>query len=250
MQLLEEYGMPIEAHSNGDSMLWAGLMMAVGATKPAQGIQMCQTPDGRLWRTPSRVNNQPQNGFSRDMALGFLLYVQASGDYAMADKWTAYIKSTRGLFPASESTDTRNIITPGLWWAMSYVGIKVPLAYRLTRSLLRPYNKLELVFTPRGYETHLKAVTELILVIRDGKRNSSYGQTLLNREPNNPFFMWLAGKDSLAITKNAELKAIASANPGAGTQWAWQRTDSEEAWRDSMGWDFLFIEMLCKMQIP
>ena len=250
MPLLESYGMPIEAHSDGDSMLWAGLMQAVGDTRSTLGIKMCQTPDGRLWRAPSRVNNQPQNSFSRDMALGFLLYVQVTGDYAMADKWTAYIKSTGGLFPAAESTDTRHIVTPALWWAMSYAGIKVPLGYRLTRFLLRPYNRLELKFTPRGYQTHLKAVMELILVIRDGKRNKSFGQLLLNREPNNPFFMWLAGKDALAIAKNTELKAIVNANPGAGTQWAWQRADSEEAWRDSMGWDFLFIEMLTSKRLP
>lgn len=246
MQLLDSYGMPVMPDSDGDSMLWAGLMMAVGATKPAQGIQMCQTPDGRLWRAPSRVNNDPKNSFSRDMALGFILYVQATGDYKMADKWTAYIKKTRGLFPANESTDTRHIATPTLWWAMSYAGIKVPWYYRLTRSLLRPYNKFELKFTPRGYQTHLKAITALILAIHDGKRDREFGEVLSKLEPENPFFMWLAGNTTLALIQSDCLEYMHNQNPGAGTQWAWQRTDSEEAWKDSCGWDFLFIRMLCK----
>lgn len=250
MSLLEVYGMPIEADSDGDSMLWSGLMQAVGDTKSTLGIKMCQDSTGRLWRAPSRVFNQSKNSFSRDMALGFILYVQASGDYEMADKWTTYIKSTGGLFPSAESTDTRHIATPGLWWAMSYAGIKVPLVYRLTRFLLRPYNRFELIFTPRGYETHLKAVMELILVIRDGKRNTKFGQTLLNREPNNPFFMWLAGKTDYALATSRKLKQLHDISPGKGTQWAWQRTDSEQAWLDSMGWDFLFIEMLCHNDIP
>lgn len=249
MALLEEYGMPIMSDTDGDSMLWAGLMQAVGDKRSTLGIQMCQTPDGRLWRAPQRVNNQPQNSFSRDMALGFILYVQASGDYAAADRWVRYIKSTGGLFPARESTDTRHIATPALWWTMSYVGIKVPLMYRLTRFLLKPYNQLELIFTPKGYQTHLKAVQTLVMAIRSGKRDTKFGQALLDREPNNPFFMWLAGKTEEAVETNLYLKTIHDANPGKGTQWAWQRTDSEEAWRDSMGWDFLFIDMLCKTPI-
>jgi hypothetical protein len=250
MSLLESYGMPVESHSDGDSMLWAGLMMAVGATKPAQGIQMCQTPDGRLWRAPSRVNNQPKNSFSRDMSLGFILYVQATGDYAMADKWTAYIKKTQGLFPSNESTDTRHLVTPGMWWAMSYAGIKVPLGYRLTRYLLRPYNRIETMFTPKGYESHLKGVITLLLAIHDGKRDIKFGQQLLNKNPKNPFYMWLAGKTEEAAAQNAAFKHEHDLNPGRGSQWGYQREDAEEAWRDSMGWDFLFIEMLCKMQIP
>ena len=250
MQLLEEYGMPVMTDTDGDSMLWAGLMQAVGDTRSTLGIKMCQTSDGRLWRAPSRVNNQPQNSFSRDMALGFLLYVQASGDYAMADKWTTYIKSTGGLFPAVESTDTRHIATPALWWAMSYAGIKVPLGYRLTRCLLKPYNRFELKFTPRGYQTHLKAVMSLIMAIHDGKRDTKFGKELSNREPKNPFYMWLAGRTNEAAAQNAFFKSEHAKNPGTGTQWGYQRDDDEEAWRDSMGWDFLFIEMLISKRLP
>jgi len=249
MPLLESYGMPVMTDTDGDSMLWAGMMQAVGDRQSTVGIQMCQTPDGRLWRAPSRVNNQPKNSFSRDMALGFILYVQATGDYAMADRWTKYIKTTGGLFPAVESTDTRHIATPTLWWTMSYAGIKVPLSYRLTRFLLRRYNRLELKATPKGYQTHLKAVIALILAIHDGKRDIGFGKELSNIEPKNPFYMWLAGRTDEAAAYNAFFKSEYAKNPGAGTQWGYQRTDSEEAWRDSMEWDFLFIEMLCKMSL-
>jgi hypothetical protein len=250
MPLLDSYGMPVMSDTDGDSMLWAGLMVAVGDHRPIQGIKMCQTPDGRLWRAPSRVNNQLENSFSRDMALGFILYVQATGDYEMADKWTAYIKKTQGLFPANESTDTRHIVTPALWWTMSYAGIKVPLIYRLTRFLLKPYNQLEFRFTPRGYQTHLKAVQALILAIYHKKRDKKFGKMLSKREPLNPFYMWLAGRSADAMSQNEFFKYEHDLNPGDGTQWGYQRDDGEEAWRDSCGWDFLFIEMLCNLSLP
>jgi hypothetical protein len=249
MQFLNTYGMPKFPDTDGDSMLWAGMMQAVGDRRSTVGIKMCQSEDGRLWRAPSRVNNQPENSFSRDMALGFILYVQATGDYAMVDKWTAYIKKTRGLFPANESTDSRHLVTPALWWCMSYAGIKVPLIYRLTRSLLKPYNRLELKFTPGGYQIHLKAVQALILAIYEGKRDKKFGEMLLQREPRNPFFMWLAGNTTGALEMSKHFKTIHDQNPGEGTQWAWQRTNSEKAWKDSCGWDFLFIEMLCKLLV-
>lgn len=249
MPLLEEYGMPIMADTNGDAMLWAGMMQAVGDRRSTVGIKMCQTPDGRLWRAPSRVNNQPKNSFSRDMALGFALYVQSTGDYSMADKWVAYVKKTGGLFPSNESTDTRHIATPALWWAMSYAGIRVPIGYRLTRFLMRYYNRFELIFAPRGYQTHLKAVQAFILAKHKGKRDKEFGKILHQREPLNPFYMWLAGDTEGAARQNAIFKHEHDLNPGKGIQWGYQRDDDEEAWRDSMGWDFLFIDMLCKMDI-
>jgi hypothetical protein len=247
--MLETHGMPMEAGSDGDSMLWAGLMQAVGDRSSTPGIKLCQTEDGRLWRAPSRVNNQPINSFSRDMALGFILYVQATRDFAMADRWVAYIKATGGLFPASESSDTRHIVTPAIWWLMSYAGIRVPLKYLFTRWLLKYQNLLEIPFTPKGYALHLKAVQTLVLAIHNKKLDKKIGRKLNRLEPQNPFFMWLAGKTTGAIAQNALLETYHTQAPGKGTQWAWQRTDYEAAWCDSMGWDFLFIKLLCRKHI-
>lgn len=247
-------GFPIKGNNDdGDSMLWAGLTVASGNNIPIVGIKQCQTPDGRLWRSPARVNNQSENSFSRDMSLGFILYFQATQDHEMADKWIAYIKKTKGLFPASESSDTRHLVTPTLWWMMSYAGMKVPLIYRLTRGFYKTYTSLELLFTPSGYERHLKAVSELVLAIRDKKRDTVFGNKLLASDPYNPFFAWLAGVDDAVILDRAQSmhEAARSSDNGDGTygsgnQWAWERADHEGAYMDSMGWDFEFIYNLLK----
>lgn len=242
------FGMPIKGNGDdGDSMLWAGLMVAVGDRRPIPGIKMCQSPDGRLWRSPNRVNNQPENSFSRDMSLGFILYFQATQDHEMADKWIAYIRKTKSLFPASESSDTRHIVTPSLWWLMSYAGMKVPAAYRWTRFLFRPYNRLELMFTPAGYQTHLKAVSALILAKHDGKLDTSFGRALVKKDKRNPFFIWLSGDFQLAQLLTTYLEARKTQHQGDGSQWAWERDSSEDAWKDSMGWDFEFMKLLMQL---
>jgi len=249
MRLEDTYGMPKESHSDGDSMMWSGLMQAAGDSSSSTGIKMCQSEDGRMWRSPDRKHNQPTNSFSRDMALGFILYIQASRDYEMANKWINYIRSTGYLFPKVESSDTRHIITPAIWWAMSYAGIEVGLFYKLTRFLLKPYNLLEIMWAPKGYALHLKAVICLLLAIHSNKRDYISGKMLLRREPSNPFFMWLAGDKESALLTSNKYKSTHDISPGHCSQWAWQRTDSEEAWRDSMGWDFVFIEKLCDLDI-
>lgn len=242
--------MPIKGTGDtGDSMLWAGLMAAVGDRGSMLGIKGCQSSDGRVWRCIDRVNNDPKNSFSRDMSLGFILYFAKTKDNAMADKWVKYIIRNGYLFPAGESTDARHIVTPAVWWLMSYAGMKVPLKWRLTRFLYKPFTKLETKFTPPGFQTHLKGVAALVMAISTGKRDKAVGAELFRREPNNAFFAWLAGQDDAAVAINNTLRAMHSASPGDGSQWCWERADKEEAWRDSMGWDFAFIDLLVTLNV-
>lgn len=244
------YGMPIKWNGDtGDAMLWAGLMVAVGDYRAVKGIKQCQSEDGRLWRAPDRVNNQPQNGFSRDMALGFILYFQETKDHVMADKWIKYLLTEKALFPSSESTDTRHIITPALWWLMSYAGMNVPAKWKYTRFLFEPYQKIELLLTPRGFERHLKAVSALVMSKYHKQRDKYTGRFLIKEDGLNPFFQWLAG-DNEEARSALELHKADVANSGSnGSQWAWERSDKELAWLDAMGQDFEFIEKLLKLDI-
>jgi hypothetical protein len=239
------YGMPTKLDGDdGDSMLWAGLMVATGDLSPVKGIKLCQSEDGRLWRSPLRVNNQLINSFSRDMAMGFLLYFQETKDHEMANKWINYIKKTGYLFPPEESKDTRHIVTPSLWWLMSYAGMKVPLKWLLTRWLYRIWKNIEVKYTPRGYPSHLKAVSALLMAKRFKKFDKKVASFLVKRDPDNAFFRLMNGEIKMAQDLNTVFKNAHSHSLGKGNQWCWEREDTEEAWRDSMGWDFLFIEKL------
>jgi hypothetical protein len=243
-------GMPVKANGeDGDAMLWAGLMVAVGDIGPIKGVKQCQSKSGRLWRSPLRVNMQAINPFSRDMALGFILYYQHTKDNEMADKWLQYIQKTGALFPPSESSDTRHIISPSLWWLMSYAGFNVPWYWEFTRFIFPLFNRLETYFTPRGYQRHLKGVSLLILAKATGKLDIKTANILYKADPQNAFFAWLAGDKENAIKLNNQLESQFLAHNGEGHQWCWERADDEKAWLDSMGWEFDFIRRLLSLKI-
>jgi hypothetical protein len=169
----------------------------------------------------------------------------------MADKWIAYLKKQGSLFPKEESTDTRHIITPALWWLMSYAGMNVPLVWRLTRFLFTPYQMIELFFTPRGYERHLKAVAALIMSKARNKRDTLTGKFLKSSDPENPFFNWLAGVSNYSVYRmmQSHKSDWVVYGDSRGSQWSWERADSESAWLDGMGQDFDFIERLSELDI-
>jgi hypothetical protein len=66
-----------------------------------------------------------------------------------------------------------------------------------------------------------------------------------DRQPGNPFFryLWQGPSDEV----EAQVLALC---PNEGTawerkfQWSWERADDSEAWRESMGWDCVFMANL------
>jgi|GEM_PF-6637345 len=96
-----------------------------------------------------------------------------------------------------------------------------------------------------GFHDHLNIATALILRAM-GRSNSvaeQYVQAIASRNPN-PFFLWAAGKIPEAMEEARRLCPKAQPkNEGeiAMTQWAWERAYSEEAWKESFGWDFVAV---------
>ena len=88
-----EGGIACENDSDGDSMLWAGLLCSVGINSQCIAVKNSQSSDGQLWRAPSRVNVDKENSFSRDMLLGFLYYLVATKDINAANKFFIYVKN-------------------------------------------------------------------------------------------------------------------------------------------------------------
>ncbi len=237
MDLLEIQGMPVKAEVPGlvddgsnDSMLWAGLMCASGDTRSGAGIRACQSTDGRLWRCPDDVGKDNANSFSRDMALGFLMYVAASKDLDTFNYWLKYIDQVAEMCP--DDNDNRCHITAPLWWQIQHVknGGDAPW-------YLNAYLWVAAQTAALGYQLHLVGCHLLLNWQLTGCRNTTIGGVLHRRQPLNPFFQWLAGE--VVVIPRQPLNSNM-------TQWAWERADSEEAWNDSMGWDFIFISNLLK----
>ena len=248
-------GMPCKANGDdGDALLFAALKFASSSYKPIEdleAIKSCQDETGRFWRSPGRKGNDKVNSFSRDMALGVILMAVSAGDRNFEGSftsWCKYIKKTGRLCP--NTTDNRAVIIPAMWWLISYVDPKLaPAYYSLTRFLLKPYLWIEAAVTPAGYQRHLVAVSIFILMILQDSRGCrglthAVAGELADKESKNPFFQWLRGHDEDAKLILESIENKVENNPGSRTQWAWERTDSEEAWRDSCGHDIDFMRNL------
>jgi len=235
-----------DGHEDGDSMLWAGLLLAAGETAQEDAILACQEETGEFKRAPSRVGVPSTNSFSRDMATGLTLGAASSGNVRHVYKrWIAYTLDNRCM--ACKDHDGRCFMTPGVYWWAHYMGIDVPFYYRWTAFLNRLYLFIACFINPPGYQLHLAGVSLFIQkkIGQWGYLERRAAAKLAKRQPANAFFQWLAGDTVKAKYLVEEVKHyIASEGQGRMHQWGWEREDAERAWKDSCGHDIVFMDLL------
>lgn len=243
---------------DGDSTLFSGLLCSANVEIGCEGVRQAQSSDGRFWRSPRRINQPEPNSFSRDMAMGVLLYLVSTKDKGAAEAWLSWIHDNRicvvdlgsrcALFLyklCTDDTDGRCVITPGLWAIMNRVWTYLELD--LHNEMLGWLETGESVYaseaqsTPAGYQLHLKGVSNYIyqMLGLDLDFVISARQTLLDKQGDNLFFRWLSGED---YDLEARLLRICpSIEPARKYQWAWERDTQEQAWLESSGWDCIFL---------
>ncbi|WP_146006746.1 hypothetical protein [Bradyrhizobium forestalis] len=95
-----------------------------------------------------------------------------------------------------------------------------------------------------GFPLHLAAV-ELLLARTLGIKNPSLdaaGQTLATKQNQNPFFQYLAQGATPGVANQILALCPSPTNPsGNRSQWAWERDQRDQAWKDSMYWDCIFV---------
>jgi hypothetical protein len=71
---------------------------------------------------------------------------------------------------------------------------------------------------------------------------------LVNTQPANPFFRYLAEGPTPAVEQR-----LVDVCPRPEThatsrrfQWSWERADASEAWKESMGWECIFMHNLVR----
>lgn len=261
-------GLPCKGHKDdGDSLLWGGLMHASGEDV-SFGILGCEGKNGEFFRSPLRRESADSgiamiNSFSRDMATGLsLAAIKANKSQFGSQVLGAYYRwidftLKNGCKACNNDTDGRCFMTPGVYWMALEANCRlVPFIYRATKMLHEPYLWLSSRFNPTGYTLHLVGVSLFALVVaREGRKNLSFiaknaAKRLTERQPENPFFAWLAGDNGRASVLLAIVKShIAIHGQGSMTQWGWERADEEHAWKDSCGHDVVFMENLLKSDL-
>lgn len=238
---------------DGDSTLWNGLLCASGEDFACQAVVSSQDESGRVWRSPRLKGIDPQNTFSRDMGLGTLSFLVKTHDKEFGNKWASYINANKAL---CERENDRCAVTPSFLWIFNSVANDVGFT-KLSPSTITGFTGdavddawllAQSFSSPSGYQLHLVGVTLYIRILM-GDWNAILEQAakkLSEREPQNIFFEFLAKGKSQALADKL-VKRLPLGPNEKRHQWCWERTDSENACQDSMGWDFIFaINLMTK----
>ena len=116
--------MPHTACDDGDFALFAGISCLAGESSQCKFVAQSQDQDGRFWRSPYLVNNDPTNAFSRDMALGVLAYAAKTKDVQALERWVSYVKAHDGKM-CPVDTDGRCNASQAIRTLASFVGSKI-----------------------------------------------------------------------------------------------------------------------------
>jgi hypothetical protein len=225
----------------GDSVLFDGILCLSGEADSCDAVAQAQGPDGRVWRAAHRVGYETRNSFSRDMALGALAYVVATRDTGFAQRWIGWIEAN-GKRTCREATDNRCNFTPGFWNLFGVVWEHVGLpttpsmrADRVDNAFVLP---LQARVAPAGFPLHLTAVN--VLLRRAMGRESEFTLlatgVLAQRQPDNPFFLWLREGNSARVA-TAVSRACPERAPAHRAEWAFERSQDSGAQGRSMGWE-------------
>lgn len=256
---------------DGDSVLFNGLLCASGEVLACEAVKQSQGADGRWWRSPRRVEDNlgEENSFSRDQALGVLLYLATSRDEQAAKKWLDWIdaNSTCAIENpladncsvkfeyryCDDDTDGRCLLTDSSWSLMGRVWKSLGLdrhgmMRRFASADASDLQELLASSVEPGYRMHLKAVSSF-LKLRLGSGESSardIAREISRRQPENLFFQFVEGQDAGSIATRL-LDICPSSDDDLSFrryQWSWERDTASQAWQESMGWDCVFLANL------
>lgn len=235
---------------DGDGVYLNGSLCLVGETSACDMVRASVDSDGRLWRSPFRLQNGDNgvNTASRDQLNGLLLYLVATKDKATAKRFQGYIEKTNGRLCPYDTDNRCNLtaVSYGLLAKVwSYIGLTPPIPWSLQTSVLTNTLKIEAATVSPGYQMFLVGQQILILIrtgdyslIAEGAANS-----LFERQSDNPFYRYLVkGADIGAI--ELAISQAQTAKPTVANQFYVSRHTAEKAWLNSSGWDTIFLYQL------
>ena len=228
--------------NDGDAVAHSIGYLAAVSFKPSIDALSRSVKDGQLHRSPTHQTQR--NTASRDQLLGFLAG-QLSGETRWLDV-KRYIK-THGVI-CKDDTDGRCHITPVVWALISHVHRFLGYdrdATMLFNELVYPKTLLaQSVGVPTGYQLNLVVNAAWIAYKTGNETRSTYlaAKNAYLRQPMNPWFcIVVKGPDE----ECAQLAlSIWPNEPAEKNQWSIERDTAGEAWKTSVGWEFLFLAAL------
>ncbi|WP_141733487.1 hypothetical protein [Oligoflexus tunisiensis] len=259
---------------DGDSVIFNGLLCMVGEQAGCDTVRASQDADGRFWRSPRRNpgNLGEEKSFSRDQTLGVLLYLAKTQDRDAAQRWLAWIEDNRYCSIKNPITggcvvygyrvcrdDDKEIcdLRPATWALFHRVWehLGLPTTREMRKHESMDVNDIEMIAVEQakiGYELHLKAVgsfLRLTMASSISRTREMIGK-IYDRQRANPFFQALAEGSHEGVTQRVlDLCPKPSDDLSFRRyQWSWERDTAQEPWRESMGWDCVFMARFLETQ--
>jgi hypothetical protein len=276
--------------SQGDVMLWSGLVCLSSyyaqddelIKQRCQDVAKAQGENGRWWRGMSRIENQDNNSFSRDMTIGVLNYLVYMGLISEneADKeqareqlkaWLKYIQSEKGKNrTCSKASDNRCKLMGMVSYLLQHVASEMGVVddeikkYKIIKNNTKmPSMKLWLLetkTTPPGYQLHLKAQTLMLLRQTnqiDDKQYLKIMDIIYKKDPNNPLYDFLRNGHSdelqAKVLEQCPAERLSRDQRSMGYHkdgdWAWQRDSKLKRYEAANGHDCIYLLQLIQAHL-
>eukprot|EP00056_Hartaetosiga_gracilis_P020743 m.21092 g.21092 ORF g.21092 m.21092 type:complete len:340 (-) comp8680_c0_seq1:183-1202(-) len=248
------------ARPSCDCTFWNGILCSSPSrTNDTQfacdAIWRDQSPsNGQLWRSPweaKAMHSSNKDEFSRDQGLGVLVSTFGRVNSTLFSTWLDYITNHNGyMCPGMYDC----LLIPQFWCTFDKVtnfhGLPRPspdlMTPKLDPSICK--NDHEYVLTAvevndLGFPLHLAALDVYLRRMMndwDGVMQTA-ANVLHRRQPDNVFFQWLAqgASDSLVVKMMEQIDLIVT--PHVQNQWTFVRKDSDHAFIESMGWEYILL---------
>jgi hypothetical protein len=228
----------------GDVLAYAGYLCLVGEEIGCRTAHDSFDEEGRAWRNPKHEALGDGNSFSRDMLLGALYYFAATKDIETEAKFRKYVKDNGLLCP--DAIDNRCEITPGMWglWGevSKYMGVNPTNTMKINMYVDDKQLYLQSLVSPSGYQRELIAM-ELVLrryVKRDSKLLQWASSELYKKEAENPLYEYLEKGKSERFWELFSSQ-MPKEEPVYKQHWSIAKDHGQEAWKNSMGWEWIFL---------
>ena len=232
---------PSKANCNdGDAMAEAiGFLCAVGFAPSCDAVERSVRPDGQLLRAPGRTDTH--DTASRDQLFGFMA-AQLSGEHRWLDV-KRFIKRHGRI--CNDATDGRCELTPVAWtligWTHKHLGYDRDVSMLFNALVFDKTLLAQSVTVPTGYQLNL-TVEAAYMAWKTGNESRTSYETARNaylRQPGNPWFCYVVrGADEECARLALSLWPD---EPAVKDQWTLARDTQDDAWKRSMGWEWLFM---------
>lgn len=231
-------------NDQGNAGLFTGLLCFSGEGDKCDQFTRLLDINDRIIRNTWSASNSDKDGASRDELIGHLLYIAKTHDKNHANRLLHGISTLDGKI-CPNASDTRCMITPGIWGLMKQVWQHIGLNPTVNMIIGNAGDETALLAqakeAPPNYNSHLIAVNIMLRMHMNtytGKLKIAVGY-LIEKSPSNPFYRFLNNDTQLAA--DLFIQQASQAQWDKQGEWPWQVDYSQIRFDQTNAWSIVFL---------